>query len=61
MICCICGDDILPEEKDALKLRVENIHSSSRGSPWQELYAHGYCFERVLHNSVPFDAEALAE
>lgn len=61
MICCICGDVIASDEKSAIKIRVENIRSSSRNAPWQELYAHGYCFERVLHSSVPFDAEALAD
>lgn len=61
MICCICGDTILPDEALALSLDVRNAFKPNRNAPRQTLFAHDYCFSRVLHQSVPFDAEVLAE
>jgi hypothetical protein len=60
MICCICGDIIKSAELLALGLEVRNIHKNSAKDPRQSLFAHDYCFARVLHSSTPFDSEVLA-
>jgi hypothetical protein len=61
MICCICGSEIFASEKDALKLRVTNLWLDSETAPSQVLAAHAACFRSVLHMSIPFDSEVLAE
>lgn len=59
MICCICGDEISDAEDNSLKLKIDNIRSVGNNSPWQQLFAHGHCFENALHYSIPFLADAL--
>jgi hypothetical protein len=61
MICCFCGNEISLDEILALRMKIENIERTSRNAPGQELYAHDYCFQKLLHSSVPFDSEALAD
>jgi hypothetical protein len=61
MICCICGNEIALDETLSLALTVKNALQTSQSAPRQNLHAHDYCFSQVLHDSVPFDAEVLAE
>ena len=61
MICCICGTEIASSEAYALRLRLTNLRLEEETAPSQILAAHEACFRSVLHMSIPFDAEVLAE
>lgn len=61
MVCAICGDEITESDKLAVRLLIKNMWLEEEIVPHQQLWAHSYCFARILHPSVPFDAESLAD
>jgi hypothetical protein len=56
--CCVCGEAIRLEDREAVSLAVSNLWSE--GGPAQALYMHGACATEVLNRTGHFDPAILA-